>query len=351
MISVTSRHPFAMLLRARLREFVREPEVVFWVFGFPILLALGLGIAFREKPQDTIVVGIVDGPGAAQVEAALPKAAGFEAKRISDAQAVHQLRMGKIALVISPGADPSLPVALRFDPTRPESASARLRVDDALQRAAGRKDPLPVAEKHVTEPGARYIDFLIPGLLGMNIMSGGMWGVGYALVEMRVKKLLKRLAATPMRRGDFLGAMMTSRAILVVLEVLVLLGFGWLVFGLPVRGSLALITAAALLGGFTFSGLGMLVASRARKTESVAGLMNLVMMPMFVFSGVFFSADRFPDVVQPLVRALPLTALNDLLRAVILEGAGVVSQTGHLAILLAWGGISFVVALRVFRWS
>jgi ABC transporter DrrB family efflux protein len=228
---------------------------------------------------------------------------------------------------------------------------ARQRVDDALQRGGGRRDPVPVRETHVTEPGARYIDFLIPGLIGMNIMSGGMWGVGFVIVDMRARRLLKRLLATPMRRADFLGAMMASRLSFVFTEVVLILAFGWLAFDLVIQGSLLLIALLAVLGGFVFSGLGLLVASRARKIETVSGLMNLVMLPMWVFSGVFFSADRFPEAAQPLIRALPLTALNDALRAVILEGAGLASQAGPVALLAAWAAVSFVLALKLFRWT
>jgi ABC-2 type transport system permease protein len=246
---------------------------------------------------------------------------------------------------------PGNPVEYRFDPTRPESVLARGRVDDAIQRAAGRADPVAVRETLSTEPGARYIDFLIPGLLGMNIMSGGMWGVGFVLVDMRSRKLLKRLVATPMRRTHFLGAMLGSRMLLVFLEMLLLLAFGRFFFGMVVQGGLLLIALLALLGAFGFAGLGLLVASRAQKTETVTGLMNLVMLPMFVLSGVFFSAERFPAVLQPFVQALPLTALNDSLRAVILEGAGFGSQLPRIAILAAWGGVSFLLALRVFRWT
>jgi ABC transporter DrrB family efflux protein len=224
-------------------------------------------------------------------------------------------------------------------------------VHDALERAAGRTDPVEIRETQVTEPGARYIDFLIPGLLGMNIMSGGMWGVGFVLVEMRSRKLMKRLIATPMRRADFLGAMMASRMVLVFFELVLLLVFGWIVFSLVIRGSLWLIALLAILGAFVFSGLGLLVASRARKIETVSGLMNLVMLPMFVFSGIFFSSDRFPAAIQPLVKALPLTALNDALRAAILEGADLRSQLGRIVLMLAWGTVSFALALRLFRWT
>jgi len=340
-------HPFVRLFEARLREFVREPEIVFWVFCFPVLLAVGLGLAFRNQPQEEIALAVVERAGAEELAAALPKERGFVTKRLDEEAAGLALRLGHVALVVVPGDPPEY----RFDPTRPDSLIARAKIDDALQRAAGRVDPLQPAERLVTEPGARYIDFLIPGLLGMNIMSGGLWGVGFALVEMRQRKLLKRLLATPMKKRHFLGAMLASRMVLVFLEMLLLLSFGWLVFDLVVRGAVWQVLALSLLGAAAFAGLGLLVASRAQKIETVSGLMNLVMMPMFVLSGVFFSASRFPDAMQPVVQALPLTALNDALRAVVLEGADLTSQLPRIAILAGWGLVSFVIALRLFRWN
>lgn len=344
---MNERNPLLQLFLARMREFYRQPEVVFWVFGFPILLAVGLGIAFRNKPPDEIAVGVVRGATAETTAASLSKKDGFATKLIDASEAENELRLGKISIVVEAEST----VTLRFDPTRPESVLARTKVDDALQRAAGRADPLTMREELVTKPGARYIDFLIPGLLGMNIMSGGLWGIGFVIVEMRSRKLLKRLVATPMKRSHFMLASMSSRMVLVIGELALLLFFGWLVFGMVVQGSWLLVTALALLGAFSFAGLGLLVASRARKVETVSGLMNLVMMPMFVASGVFFSSDRFPDVVQPFVKALPLTALNDALRAVILEGADLSSQLTRIAILAAWGVVSFALALRLFRWT
>jgi ABC-type multidrug transport system permease subunit len=290
---------------------------------------------------------VIAGPGADAALAALTTEAGFEAHALEPGRAEQDLRRGKLTLVVVPGETPQY----RFDPTRPDSLYARARVDDALQRGAGRADAFTAREDLVTQPGARYIDFLIPGLLGMNIMSGGMWGIGLVIVDMRSRKLLKRLVATPMRTSDFLAAMMASRMLLVIAETVLLLFFGWLVFDMLVLGNAGTIALLALVGAFSFAGLGLLVASRASKTETVSGLMNLVMLPMFVFSGVFFSSERFPAVIQPFVKALPLTALNDALRAVILEGAGLSSQLARLAILLAWGVVSFAVALRWFRWT
>jgi len=341
------RSPFFQLLFARLREWKREPEVLFWVFGFPVLLAVGLGIAFRNKPADETIVGVVEGAGAQEIAAGLPEKSGFRVEVLSSEAAAQSLRLGKIAIVVVPGT----PREYRFDPTRPESVLARERVDDALQRAAGRADPVATSESLVTEPGARYIDFLIPGLLGMNIMSGSMWGVGFVLVDMRTRKLLKRLVATPMRKSQFLGAMMASRVLMVFVEMGLLLSLGWIAFGMILQGSLWIVAFLSILGAFVFSGLGLLVASRAQKIETVSGLINLVMLPMFVLSGIFFSADRFPAAVQPFVRALPLTALNDSLRAVILDGAGFASQLPRIAILALWGAASFGVSMKIFRWT
>jgi ABC-2 type transport system permease protein len=281
----------------------------------------------------------------------LSKEAGFRAEVAESGEARRKLRLGRVSLVVVPGEAPRETVQYRFDPTRPESLLARARVDDALQRAAGRADPIAAKDAPTTEPGARYIDFLIPGLLGMNIMSGGMWGIGFMIVEMRSRKLLKRLIATPMRKTHFLGAMMGSRMILVFLEMVLLLVFGRLVFGMIVQGQVWVIALLSLLGAFVFAGLGLLVASRARKIETVSGLINLVMLPMFVLSGIFFSAERFPAVVQPVVKALPLTALNDSLRAVILDGAGLPSQLPRIGILALWGAASFALSLKLFRWT
>ncbi len=224
-------------------------------------------------------------------------------------------------------------------------------MNDALQAAAGRKDTLPTSEKASSEPGARYIDFLIPGLLGMNLMNSGMWGIGFALVEMRQRKLLKRFVATPMRRGDFLLALASSRLALMLIELVLLLGFGVLAFQMRVLGSWASVILISTVGALSFGGLGLLTASRARKIETVSGLINLVMMPMWLFSGVFFSYDRFPAIIQPFIKVLPLTALNDALRATILGGGSFAAQDTRLIVLLLWGAVSYLLALRWFRWT
>jgi ABC-type multidrug transport system permease subunit len=343
---------YSHLLMARMLELKREPEVVFWVFIFPLLLALGLGIAFRNKPGNAASVAIIEGTGsdrALSMLAASPRHDQIKVQVLDEEDARKGFRLGKYDLVIEPGNNGR--VTYRYDPARPESVLAKSEVDDALQAAAGRKDSVETKVVTSSEPGSRYIDFLIPGLLGMNLMNSGMWGIGFALVDMRQRKLLKRFVGTPMRRGDFLLALASSRLILMIIEVGLLLVFGVLFFHMRVLGSLGAIALIAGLGSLTFGGVGLLTASRAQKIESVSGLINLVMMPMWIFSGVFFSYERFPAIFQPFIKALPLTALNDALRASILEGTPILHQWPRLLVMIVWGGVSFVLALQWFRWT
>jgi ABC-2 type transport system permease protein len=338
--------PLVELTRARMREFLREPEAVFWVFAFPVLMALALGIAFRSDRAPESVVGVLSGPGAAETVRVLSGTAAVRAREVAGVEAETALRNGYVSLLVVPGTPPTY----RFDPARPESRLARLVVDAALQRASGRADAWQAREETVVAPGSRYIDWLLPGLLGMNIMGTGLWSVGFSVVVARTRKLLKRLMATPMSRGAYLASHLLARLLFLVLEVAALLVFGRLAFGVRSAGPLLAVAALALLGALAFSGLGLLVASRARTIEAVSGLMNVVMLPMWLLSGVFFASSHFPDAAQPFIQALPLTALNDALRAVMLEGHGLAGVAGEAAILAAWGAVSFLLAVKLFRW-
>lgn len=347
--------PMVELTLARLREFYREPAAVFWVYGFPLLIALALGIAFRDRPVERIQIDVVAGPYAEVVVERLkldPRLVLYVPP--SEAEWRSRLRSGKTDLVII-ADERILRTVPEYDfwvePNRPESILARNAVENALlRRSLGESAPQP-REFTLQEVGGRYIDFLIPGLIGMNVMGGGLWGVGFVIVDMRVRKLLKRFLATPMRRSDFLMSVMLSRMIFTVPEVLILLGFGWWIFEVRVAGSLFDLIMVILLGATSFSGIGLMVACRAKTIETVSGLMNLVMLPMYVLSGVFFSSERFPPEIQPLIQLLPLTALNDALRAVMLDGKGLFALGSQFAVLAVWAIVSFAVALRFFRWK
>ena len=339
--------PRWQLFLMRVRSFVREPAATFWVFGFPLLMSVALGLAFRNQGTTRLSVAVTAGPARAAVLAALGGSEGLAPAEMSLADARQALRAGKIALIVVPESTPRLVL----DPTQPDARSARLLAVDALERAAGRRDPLPLSEERVSVPGTRYIDFLVPGLLGFGLMSSSIWGIGWTVVQMRMGKLLRRLAATPMRRRDFLLAFASARLLLALLEVLFFLGFARLLFGVRVAGSPATFVLWALAGALSFSGFSALVASRADSSETASGLMNLATLPMTVLSGVFFSASHFPIWLQPVLRALPLTALIDGLRAISIDGVGVTALLGPACVLLAWGAGSFALALRFFRWT
>ncbi|HEX7312902.1 MAG TPA: ABC transporter permease [Pyrinomonadaceae bacterium] len=368
------RNALVELTVARIREALRERGSLFWDFLFPVLLAAALGIAFRGSEREKIQVAVESSqagisanvmPPAALAEA-LSRSNDIAAVSLPPDEAARALRSGKVALVVRaldgnvdasvPGnaerdAAPAAAFSYRFDPMRPESRAAKLVVDDALQRALGRRDVARAGEETVSEPGARYIDFLIPGLIGLTMMGSGMWAIGFAVVTSRLRNLLKRLSTTPMRRPHYLLSFMLSRLIFLAFQVGSMLLFARLMFGYKVHGSFIELTLLLLIGAFTFAGVGLLVAARPRSIGAVSGLINLVMLPMWVLSGTYFSSSRFPDVIQPFIKALPLTALNDSLRAVMNDGASLTSTLTPVSVLLLWGTVSFVVALKIFRWQ
>ena len=344
-MSKLADHPLMQLTLVRFYEFIREPEALFWVFVFPIVLAGGLGVAFRNRPPEVLsIVAVSD-----QLTAALRQEKLLDVKELPAAGAEHELRIGKVALVAEPGPNGS--VIYLYDNSNPEGRTARMLADRAVERAAGRADPVASSDQLMREPGSRYIDFLIPGLLGMNLMGSAIWGLGFAIVDARRRKLIKRLIATPMPRSYYLLSFLFSRLALLVVEVLVLIGFGALVFGVPVRGSIAGLLALCFLSSISFSALGLLIASRVKTIEAAGGLMNLVMVPMWILSGVFFSAQRFPDVVQPVIHALPLTAAIDALRMHMLQGATLAQVAPQSATLGVWLVVCFALALKLFRWK
>jgi ABC-type multidrug transport system permease subunit len=348
-MSAKRYHPLWNLVICRLRMFFREPVAVFWTYGFPLLMITSLGLAFRESSKTTILVDVV-GPQADQVETLLRKNPQFKISRPADEEWKKRLQNGKTQLVVETGQSPTEPPRFWVEPHRAESLFAREAVENAFVRSTAATQAPEFAESHLEEVGSRYIDFLLPGMIGMNLMGGGLWGIGFVLVDMRVRKLLKRFLATPMRRSDFLVAIMCSRMFFSLFDMCFLVAFGYFAFGVQCRGSLVELALVMLIGGVSFAGIGLLVACRAQTLETVSGLMNLVMIPMWIGSGVFFSAERFPDAAQPVIQALPLTCLNNALRGVMLDGESLPALWRPLSALVVWGGVSFAIALRAFRW-
>ncbi|MCA9649033.1 MAG: ABC transporter permease [Myxococcales bacterium] len=342
--------PLWELTMARVREVIREPGIVFWIFGFPVLMAIGLGIAFRERPPEPPTVAVVEGsPWLAE---ALDEPERLQVQVLDRATARERLRTGRVDLVIEArGPEPEAGVGYRYDEMRDEGRLARYLADAVLQGSLSREDPAPTREELVTEKGSRYIDFLMPGLIGLNLMGSSMWGIGYSIVLARKRRQLRRFAATPMRRSHFMAAYLLSRLVFLVLELAGLVGLGFLAFGVTIHGSVISLVVVALLGAASFGAIGLLVAARVRSVEAANGWMNFIMMPMWILSGTFFAYTRFPELVHPLLRALPLTALIDGLRAIVNDGTGLAGLGVELGVMIAWGVVAFVLALRWFRWQ
>ena len=339
--------PIVQLTLARFREFIREPEAVFWTFVFPIVVSLALAMAFPSRADRDVLVGLQPGAAADSLRTTLTRGGGITVREVPPEDQRHALREGVVNVVVIPTDPPTY----RFDPAREESRFARAVVDDVLKRAAGRQDPWTAREEPQEVAGSRYIDWFVPGLIGMGLMSNSMWGIGFGIVQARMRKLLKRMIASPMRKREYLLAQLIARLAFLPAEVLVPLLFAVIAFGMPVNGSVGAIVVTTLVGTLSFGAIGLLLAARARTIEAISGLMNLVMLPMWILSGVFFSSANFPDAVQPIIHALPLTAQIDALRAIILDGATLADVRSELALLGIWGVVPFFAALRLFSWK
>ena len=341
------------LVGARFREFFREPEIIFWVYGFPLALALGIGLAFRNQAPEPPRVDVADTSDPARVHDILDR---LNRERPSDTtdrvelrpveECKQRLRIGKTTLYI---VAHEKKIEYVYDPTVPDSAHARYWVEAMLSRPPAGQEP-PFVETAFDEPGSRFIDWFLPGLVGANLMGGGLFGLGFVLVDMRVRKLFKRLMATPLRHSDLLLSLLASRMLFLIPEMAVLLLAGYFWFSVPIYGSFLTVLIIILIGASAFSGIGLLLASRTERTEAISGLINMIMMPQYIFCGVFFSSKRFPDEVQPLIQALPLTQINDALREVMLEGKSLLDISWRLGILTAYAAVTFALALRWFKW-
>lgn len=342
-------NPLAELVKSRVREFLREPGYVFWVFGFPLLMAIGLGLAFRSKEPEPPRIALTERVAPATAQALLASAR-VKAEQESREQAELALARTKVDLVVDQ-AGPDGKVTFELDPTQEKSQLARAVTEDVIERAAGRLDLVAIDEQRVNKPGSRYIDFLLPGLIGLNLMGSSMWGIGYNLVLARKRKLLRRYAVTPMSRGHFLLSFFFSRSLFLVLELAVLIGFGRVAFQTQVTGSFLSLLALSALGAAAFAAIGFLIGSRVASTEVAGGWMNFVQLPMWLLSGSFFSYERFPHWLKWPIRLLPLTAINDALRSIYNEGGNLSAVPVETAVLTAWAIGGFIVAMRIFKWQ
>lgn len=342
-MSRLSESSFYQLIVMRLRLFVRDRGAIFWILIFPILLSLGLGVAFRNVAADVLPVAATT----RELQQALNAEKSLSATMLDEVSGARALTGGSILLLAIQTRDG---VSYRYDSTNGDARRARMLVNDAVQAHGGRHDPVNGVDQLIHENGSRYVDFVIPGVLGMSLLGSALWWLTSVIVDARQKKLLKLLMSSPMPRWQYLAALPLSGLLILIVQVVIFLGCAKWVFDVPFRGSLWQLGLLCVLASCSFTALGLLISSRARSIEAANGWINLIALPMWILSGVFFSTSRFPAVIQPIIHALPLTAAVDTFRANMLLGTDVSQLMAPVAILLAWLIVPFFIALKVFRW-
>jgi ABC-type multidrug transport system permease subunit len=365
-----TNHQLVRLIFAHFAELIREPAVLFWGILFPILMAWGLGIAFTQKGNVTLRIAFISENTKVQnPEGTLFTFLKRNAKNKDNqyfidlkneklgnvsivflesdrSKAYTMLKKGDVNLIIEDG----IKLAYHFDPANSEAQKGYLLVSNMLNFGARYYSDNQSEIKPLTILGTRYIDFLIPGLIGMGVMMASTWGISYTIIERRSKKLLRRMVATPMKKSNFLFALMTARFSMNVLEAGLLFLFSWLYFHIHIQGSITALMAVFIAGNVAFSGLSILISSHTANSEVGNGIINAVVTPMLVLSGIFFSYHNFPEWALPVIRNLPLTMLADSMRSIFNEGASFAGVYREIIVLMLTGMISFVVGLKIFKW-
>jgi len=357
------------LIVCRFWETLREPGVLFWGIVFPVLISIGLGLAFAQKSETKCNILLVQ-TNSTELDSLL---AMYGQKSEQDGkeifiwkvhdnmlgntefifirstwdQAIIALKRGESDVVIT---DSSAKIRYHFDPSNAQAQLAYLKLS-ALLKSPTNVQPTQQQVAPLTLKGVRYIDFFIPGLMAFGIMSSLLWGISYTIIECRSQKLLRRMIATPMKKSNYLIAIMFVRTVMNAVEALILFFFAWLLFNIHIQGNIAAFALLFVAGNIAFTGISVLLSCRTSKTESGTGLINLVQMPMMLLSGIFFSYHYFPKWSIGVIKLLPLTALADGFRAVFNEGAGCLQVLTPTALLSALGAVCFIVGMRWFKWQ
>jgi len=345
-----SKQSFIELSKCRWREFRREPSAFFWVVFMPILWMVVLGFAFSNpKPEHYGVAIKTDSTFHQNLLDSLQNSDQVKLKFGDEGKIKTWFKRGEVILGIS-GQHQNNSVTYYYDPANPESMRAKVHIDDLLQTAAGRTNPISTVTESLQSEGGRYVDFLIPGLLAFSILSSSLFGIGMTIVSNRKENLLKRYLTTPMSKYEFLCSHVVGRIIVLGFEFTAIMIAGYLLFGFQVYGNFLAYMTMAILGAAAFTSISLLCASRTRSIPMMAGVINLITIPMMLLSGVFFSKSNFPDWALSYINLLPLTALTDALRKIALEGLSFGSIQYEIMLLGSYFIVATIAAKRVFKW-
>lgn len=331
------------LMRVRLLS--RQREILFFIFVLPLMLMTGLALAFRDQTGPEVKAVVVGDP-------ALAERLGADRTLVvesvaTEAEAELRVRRGQVDALVLPGQPPRVVVT----EGRPESKLAQLMVTDALERLDGRRPPAQVAVSHVRGAGTRYIDFLIPGMIGYQLLAHGLFSLGVLLVEMRVGRMLRRLKVSTVSRFHMLLGLVLGQLFQSLTEAAVMLGAAYVLFGVRCVGSLPLFLGFTVLSTICFGGIAVAMGARPRSMEMFQSVSHVMLMPVVLVSGVFFSAERFPAAIQPFLKLIPSRAAIDGMRAIFTEGAGLGDVLMPGLVVAAWGALAFIFGVRAFRWT
>jgi len=336
---------FINLFLIQVRRFYREPEVIFWVIFFPIIMSWILGVAFSGKTVNIKTIAIVSVVAIHELplQAKIDKLkTSFKILDISEDEAIKMLKSGNILLYITIEDNE---MVYHFDKNNPDANLTYLTIENLVNSCDAH-----ASIKNISGQGSRYIDFLIPGLISLGIMNSCIWGLGWGLVELRIRKLLRAMAATPMKKSYFIASHYLSRLIPTTIETIILYTFAHYYFGVVVSGSIAAFILVFLSGNLVFSGIGLLISSRTDNTDMVNGLINVITVPLVILSGIFFSYQNFPDWIGDIIKYLPLAMLTDSIRNVFNQGAGVMDVSFDVVILFSIGLIFSIIGIKIFKW-
>ncbi len=359
------------LISINYKEFVREPGILFWSLAFPVLMAWVLGIAFSKRGEMVQTIACVqsEAPFYSQLDSFLNSAeriAGQTHNHPTTFQKKFENDLGKITFKLIPASIDSALLMLKrgqtsliireqdnrvyylFDPQSTEAKYNYVMLSAAINHERLMYNTESV--KVLSQKGTRYVDFLIPGLLALGIMNGFLWGIGYGLIEIRTKKLLRRMVAAPMKKSSFILSHFFARISLSAFEAAVLLFFSWLYFRIQIQGSILAFILVILAGSFCFGGIAILMASRTSSSRIGNSLINIISMPMMILSGIFFSYHNFPEPVIPAIQILPLTLLTDSLRGIMTEGTGLFENLQSVILLSCMGIVCFISGIRIYKW-
>ncbi|MBN2423981.1 MAG: ABC transporter permease [Calditrichaceae bacterium] len=377
MNSIIKPRQLGLLISAHAKELMREPGVLFWGIIFPILMALGLGIAFTKKADMTVNIAVIEPRLSENSNTTLigsfltvngekiisPKDSAVSFRIVTEneklgntiysfhkmdwEQGMIDLKRGKISILVD---EKNGQIYYHFDPRNPDAQLTYLKLSGILKEGVIIGTESRENIEPLTVTGSRYIDFFIPGMIAMGIMMSTMWGISYRLIEMRSQKLLRRMVATPMKKSHFLIALISVRTMMNFIESFLLFLFAYLVFDIRIQGDVSALILIFIAGNFAFAGISVFVSCHTAKTEIGNGLINIIVMPMMVLSGIFFSYHNFPEWVIPVIQKLPLTMLADGIRSIFIEGAGYHEVAIPFMVLMLIGLVFFSVGLKIFKW-